>query len=132
MDLQRLAKVKDLDIEIKLLREELEGTRQRVMVHSARLNEAGTDQRQRDHIQDAVTSAVIMENQISERVKELERERCAIMEFISTIQDSHIRTIAILRYIDGKTWEETASYIGGGNSASGVRKALKRYCKRIT
>ena len=130
MDLQRLAKVKDLDIEIKLLREEMEGARQRAMIHSAGANDTKTDKGQRDHLQDAVTSAVVLEKLITERVKELERERCAIMEFISTIQDSHIRTIAILRYIDGKTWEETAQYIGGGNSASGVRKALKRYCKR--
>jgi hypothetical protein len=48
-------------------------------------------------------------------------------EYIHTIDDSLMRQILSLRYINGLTWEQVAAHIGGGNTADSVRKAADRF-----
>ena len=50
-----------------------------------------------------------------------------INQYIATIQDSYIRQIIALRFVDGLTWFQGAQHIGGNNTADGVRKALERF-----
>ena len=50
-----------------------------------------------------------------------------IEKFIRTIQDSHIRNIVRLRVVEGKTWNEVADVIGGGNTEDSVKKAFHRF-----
>ena len=46
--------------------------------------------------------------------------------YINSIEDSHIRTILALRYVNGLSWSQVASSIGGNNSADTVRKAADK------
>ena len=62
-------------------------------------------------------------------------EQCAIeykrlMRYINTIDDSLIRQIMKLRYVDGKSWQQVANGVGGGNTANGVYQLHKRYLKK--
>lgn len=50
-----------------------------------------------------------------------------IEKFIRTIQDSHIRNIVRLRVVEGKTWNEVADVVGGGNTEDSVKKAFHRF-----
>lgn len=53
-----------------------------------------------------------------------------VEEFIANIDDSHMRRIISLRFIDCLSWNEVADCIGGGNTAYGVKKAFYRFMKQ--
>ena len=52
-----------------------------------------------------------------------------IEKFLSSISDSFVRRIVVLRVIDGLTWNEVADKIGGGNTSDGVKKIYQRCLK---
>ena len=47
--------------------------------------------------------------------------------YILHIDDSMIRQIIFLRFIQGHTWVQVAAEIGGGNSPDSIRMMMKRY-----
>ena len=49
-----------------------------------------------------------------------------IEQFIASIDDSHIRRIVDLRFVEGLSWQGVACKIGG-NTEDSVRKAFERY-----
>lgn len=53
-----------------------------------------------------------------------------LCRFIKDIDDSMIRQIISLRYLDGCNWTQVAMKIGGGNTAESVKKACYRYIKK--
>lgn len=60
------------------------------------------------------------EEQISKTLNEVE-------EFISSIDDSHIRRIVTFRIVEGLSWNEVADKIGGGNTNESVKKTYYRF-----
>ena len=52
-----------------------------------------------------------------------------LQRFIALIDDSLIRQILTVRYVDGKNWNQVALQVGGGNTADSVRKAADRFLK---
>lgn len=71
---------------------------------------------------------------LRQRVEKLERQRQrleneqdAIEEFVDEIEDSQVRQIMRLRFLQGMSWRQTANRCGGGNAADGVRKKAERY-----
>jgi hypothetical protein len=52
-----------------------------------------------------------------------------VEEFISNIQDSRMRRIISLRFVENKTWNEVADAIGG-NTEDSVRKMFERFMER--
>lgn len=67
----------------------------------------------------------------------LEEQDCKIIEltsyleeFMHNIDDSHIRRIVNLRYIEKLSWNEVANRIGGGNTEDSVRKMLERFLEK--
>ena len=63
-----------------------------------------------------------LELEIIETLNEVE-------SFISTVKDSHMRRIITLRVVDGLTWNQVASKIGGSTEDS-VRKAFDRFMEK--
>ena len=51
-------------------------------------------------------------------------------EFIASIEDSHIRRIINLRFIENLSWNKVADRIGGGNTEDSVRMALNRFMEK--
>lgn len=52
-----------------------------------------------------------------------------IEDFIENIEDSHIRRIISLRYIDGLQWSRVAMKMGRGYTEDSVRMSVNRYLK---
>ncbi|MDD2429343.1 MAG: hypothetical protein PHQ85_07135 [Eubacteriales bacterium] len=56
--------------------------------------------------------------------------RARMEEYIRCIDDAQLRTILILRFVDGLTWNQVADRIGGNNTEDSVKKACYRYLKK--
>lgn len=53
-----------------------------------------------------------------------------VEEFIASIDDSRMRRIINLRFIENLSWIKVANRIGGGNTEDSVRKAFTRFMEK--
>lgn len=61
-----------------------------------------------------------------EKLLQLQEE---INNFIDSIEDSLVRQIITLRYVDGLNWYEVSDRIGENSTSESVRKIAERYIK---
>lgn len=69
------------------------------------------------------------------RIIELNIQRCwyelnRLNRFIDGIEDSQMRMILALRYVNGLPWQQVAASIGGGNTANGIRMMVDRFLSK--
>ena len=69
------------------------------------------------------TTLELLEDDLLEKTNEVE-------EFISKLDDSRMRRIINLRFIEKKSWNDVAKCIGGGNTEDSVRKIFTRYMEK--
>lgn len=62
----------------------------------------------------------ILEFELLEKTNEVEK-------FIAGVNDSRMRRIINLRFIEGLSWGKVADRIGGGNTEGGVKMAFQRF-----
>lgn len=65
---------------------------------------------------------------IEGKLAEIQIARKKIVEYIGSVEDSHIRQIMYLRNISCLKWEEIADELGG--SAGSVKMAYSRYMRK--
>lgn len=53
-----------------------------------------------------------------------------LTRYIAEIDDSLVRQIMTLKYVELRSWPEVAAEIGGGNTEDSVRKKTERYLKK--
>ena len=58
--------------------------------------------------------------------QEIQALRDEVWRFVSGLDDSLLRQIIILRFIDGKSWQKVADVIGGGVTADNCRMIYRR------
>jgi len=68
-----------------------------------------------------------LRNKLKRRLEELMEKREELEEYIARVPDSMMRMILTLRYVNGLSWQQVASHIGGGNTADSVRKMHDRF-----
>lgn len=51
-------------------------------------------------------------------------------EFIASVDDSRMRRIINLRFIEGLSWNKVADRIGGGNTEDSIRMAFNRFMEK--
>lgn len=62
----------------------------------------------------------ILDFAITQKINEVE-------EFISGLEDSQMRRIINLRFIENLSWIQVANRMGGGNTESGVKSSFHRF-----
>ena len=70
---------------------------------------------------------------LQREILELRKLKREIEDFVFGIEDRMIKNVLLYRYILGgkkKSWQEIAFMVGGGNTAEGIRKLVKRYLKK--
>lgn len=65
----------------------------------------------------------LLEETIEKRVQ----ERLKLERYIQTVEDSSMRQILSMRYIQGYSWRKIAHRVGGNNTEDSVRKSHDRY-----
>ena len=53
-----------------------------------------------------------------------------VEEFISSVDDSMMRRIINLRFIEKMSWGKIANKIGGGNTEDSIKKAFYRFMEK--
>lgn len=81
----------------------------------------------KDKVGDLAIEIAYMENRVNSLEAEVEKQAVAVKDFISGVQDDHLKIILSLRYIRGLTWGEVAYVLGGRNTESGVKSAVRRF-----
>ena len=60
---------------------------------------------------------------------EIEQKQNDVEEYIASIDDSRMRRIVSMRFIDNLSWNQVADRIGGGNTEGSVKMAFQRFMK---
>ena len=53
-----------------------------------------------------------------------------VLDFIESVEDSHMRMIITYRIIENYSWGQVADAMGGGNTEDSVRKAFMRFIEK--
>jgi len=69
----------------------------------------------------------MLNKKLNNRLNKLITQREQLEEYIVSIDDSLIRQIMTLRYVEGMGWKQVAQNIGGGNTADSVRMIHNRH-----
>ena len=81
----------------------------------------------KDKVGDLATEIAYMEGRVAGLQAEVDEQAQAVRQFIAGVQDDHLKIILSLRYIRGLTWIEVALVLGGRNTGSGVKSAVRRF-----
>lgn len=130
MNINELNNLRYIEKEITLLQErieELEAEAARVTPILTGLPGKGSGG---DRIGAVVEQIIEEKEKLEAALQQRQEERRKAMRFINSIADSQLRTIFILRFVCGKSWNEVADYIGGWNTESSVRMQVYRYMKK--
>jgi len=85
---------------------------------------------QKDLVGDLVPQLGDLRDQLTKIRKSAMGEYARLQEFIAQIDDSQIRLIFTLRYMDGLSWHQVAWRLGG-NTADSARMVHNRYLARL-
>lgn len=67
---------------------------------------------------------------LSELEMELLETLNEVETFISSVEDSHMRRIINLRFIENLSWNKVADRIGGGNTEDSIRMSFNRFMEK--
>lgn len=130
MNINELNNLRYIDKEIKLLQERIE----KLETEAARVTPILTGLPGKgsggDRIGAVVEQIIEEKEKLEAALQQRQEERRKAMRFINSIADSQLRTIFILRFVAGKSWNEVADYIGGGNTEQSVCMRVFRYLKK--
>lgn len=77
----------------------------------------------------AVMIAELKETIVQKQLRVMS-ERIRLEQYIANVDDSFVRQVLTLRFVDGYSWKKVAMEVGGGNTADNVRMSCKRYLRR--
>lgn len=147
MTTKELSRLNDLNREIELLEEQkddIEHALQQMPAHYATsVTGSRTESPYTPHtirIGGVVVGSVDMENYANKRMQlkevknliELRQQECFIeytklIRYINGVQDSLMRQILTLRFVNNLPWAQVAASVGGNNTADSVRVACDRF-----
>lgn len=61
----------------------------------------------------------------------IEAEECAVMRFLSTLENARLRLIIQLFFIDCKSWQGVADELGGDATENGCKQYFKRKMQEL-
>lgn len=139
MDKKELSQLRHLNKEIELLKKQMADAEYAVKTHTTQDVVSGSNpvwpyQKKAFHIEGVAIPEYEervkrLRKKLQRKLEELMKKRDALEKYITTIEDSELRTIFTLRYIDGLSWRQIAARIGVAGDGSTERKKHDRFLK---
>lgn len=136
MDKEQLSQIRYLKSEIEILKKQIADVDYKIATDSVKGSDPYFPYNERSftitgiNFKDYNRRVRRLQRKLNRRIEELMDLVEETNEYIESIDDSLIRQIIALRYINGLTWEQVAASIGGNNTADSVRKAAERFLIR--
>ena len=133
MDKEQLKQIRYLKNEIKILKKQIEDLDYTISIDSVRGSNPSFPYTQRSFTIEGIDCEDYnrkirrLQRKLNRRAEELLDLVEETNDYIENIDDSFIRQVITLRYINGLTWEQVAAHIGGGNTADSVRMMHNRF-----
>lgn len=136
MDKEQLSQLKYLKSEIEILKKQISDLDYNITTDSVKGSSpyfpyierkfliTGLDYQVHDNKLDR------LQRKLNRRIEELIDLVEETYEYIDNIDDSLIRQIITLRYINGLEWKQVAASIGGNNTGDSVRMIHNRFLER--
>lgn len=135
MDKDQLSQLRHLKSEIEILKKQIEDMDYNITTDNVKGSNPYFPYEERNftitgiNYEEYNRKARRLQRKLNRKVEELIDLVEETYEYIGNIDDSLIRQIIILKYVNGLTWEQVAASIGGNNTADSVRKAAERFLK---
>lgn len=130
MTISELSQVYYLHLEIARNEEKLEVLRSKAERITASALGLPFTKAEQSKIEKNVAEMADVQARVDSYNEKLKAEESQILDYINAIDDSRLRLIFELRFIDCKSWSEVADFIGGGNTEDSVKKSCYRYIKK--
>ena len=128
MTKKELSQLYYLGKEIELEQERLEKLRSAAMAVTG--NISGAPSSNLGNKTSIAAEIVDCENLIRAKREASVAEYNRISRYIASVEDSFIRQIFVLRYIDCLSWRQVAQRIGGNNTEDSIRMAHNRFLEQ--
>lgn len=135
MNKEQLKQIRYLKSEIKMLKKQIEDLDYTISIDSVRGSNPSFPYTQRSFTIEGIDCEEYnrkirrLQRKLNRRAEELLDLVEETNDYIENIDDSFIRQIISLRYVNGLSWNQVAMSIGGNNTADSVRKVAERYLK---
>ena len=133
MNKNQLRQLRHLKSEIRLLKQQIDNLESEIVTDRVRGSDVEHPYIEKTYIIRGLAydrrKIKRLKEKLQRRVDDLIDLVVEINEYIETIDDSLIRQIITLRYVNGLTWDQVAARIGGGNTADSLRKMHDRFLK---
>ena len=130
MTKERLSQLSWLKLEIEELTGRIRRIENALSGRAARIDGMSWMGGQKDLVGDLVPQLSDLRDQLAKSREAAMAECTQLQAFIAQIDDSQIRLIFTLRYMDGLSWHQVAWRLGG-NTADSVRMVHNRYLARL-
>lgn len=133
MDKEQLKQIKYLKTEIETIQRQIDSLEPLVATDKVNGSDNHFPYTQRSFTIEGINQeeyrrkAYLLQKRLNKRKEELTNALTETNNFIENIQDSLVRQIIILRYIEGKSWNKVAMDIGNNNTADSVRMIVNRF-----
>ncbi|MGO5074340.1 RNA polymerase subunit sigma-24 [Clostridium sporogenes] len=137
MDKDQLKQLRYLKTEIEAIKKQIDNLEYTMAIDKIRGSSSHFPYVQRSFTIEGVDyeeynrKTVRLRKKLSRRISELMDLVEETNEFIESIEDSLVRQVISLRYINGLTWEDVANSIGGNNTADSVRMVCNRFLDKL-
>lgn len=129
MTLKELSQVYYLNLEIKRNEEKLETLRNKAEKITASALGFPFSKNEQSKIERNVIEMADVQAETDDYTKKLKAEEKKITDYINAIDDSRLRLIFKMRFIDCMSWNKVADALGGNNTEDCVKKSCYRYIK---
>lgn len=130
MTLKELSQLYYLNREIEMDLCRLRELEARALPGSAGMNGALGGSGVTDRVGTCAAEIADLQQIIESKRRKCLLERSRLEHYISGVGDSLLRQVFTHRFIYGLSWRQVAACVGGGNTADGCRKAVRRYLER--